>query len=67
MDTRLEQLWNSGETAVLGWLLLPDAIIAEITAKQGYDAVTIDVQHGLIEALLRHNGPVDVVVASKVV
>ena len=49
MDTKLEQLWNSGESALFGWLLMPDPIIAEIVAKQGYDAVTIDVQHGLID------------------
>ena len=49
MDKRIEQLWNSGQTAVCGWLLLPDALTAEIMANQGYDTVTIDLQHGLID------------------
>lgn len=49
MDKRLERLWNSGQTAVCGWMLLPDTLIAEIMANQGYDCVTIDLQHGLID------------------
>lgn len=48
MDERIERLWNSGQTVVCGWLLLPDALTAEIMANQGYDIVTIDLQHGLI-------------------
>lgn len=49
MDKRIEQLWNSGQTVVCGWLLLPDSLIAEIVSNQGYDIVTIDLQHGLID------------------
>ncbi len=48
MDMRIQRLWNSGQTVVCGWLLLPDALTAEVMANQGYDAVTIDLQHGLI-------------------
>ena len=49
MDKRIEGLWNSGQAIVCGWLLLPDSLTAEIMANQGYDTVTIDLQHGLID------------------
>jgi 4-hydroxy-2-oxoheptanedioate aldolase len=49
MDKRIKGLWNSGQAIVCGWLLLPDSLTAEIMANQGYDIVTIDLQHGLID------------------
>ena len=49
MDERVKRLWNSGRTAIGGWALLPDEITTEIMAGQGFDIVTIDVQHGLID------------------
>jgi 4-hydroxy-2-oxoheptanedioate aldolase len=49
MDKRIKGLWNSGQAIVCGWLLLPDSLTAEIMANQGYDTVTIDLQHGLID------------------
>ena len=49
MQTKRESLWSSSNPVVCGWLLLPDAITSEIMARQGYDAVTIDLQHGLID------------------
>ena len=49
MQKKSKQLWNSGDPVVCGWLLLPDTITSEIMARQGYDAVTIDLQHGLID------------------
>ena len=49
MDKRIERLWSSGQTVVCGWLLLPDTLTAEIMANQGYDIVTIDLQHGLVD------------------
>jgi len=49
MDKRIEGLWKSGQTIICGWMLLPDSLTAEIMANQGYDIVTIDLQHGLID------------------
>lgn len=49
MDNRIARLWNSGRTVVGGWLMLPDAVTAEIMAGQGYDTITIDLQHGLVD------------------
>ena len=31
-----------------GWLTLPCSIVAEIIAQQGFDTLTIDMQHGCI-------------------
>lgn len=32
-----------------GWLSIPNAFTAEIMAEQGYDAISIDLQHGLVD------------------
>jgi 4-hydroxy-2-oxoheptanedioate aldolase len=49
MDTKIERLWGSGQAALCGWLLLPDSVTAEIMANQGWDMITIDLQHGLLD------------------
>lgn len=38
---------RSDETIVSAWVTLPDALIAELVARSGFGAVTLDVQHGL--------------------
>jgi 4-hydroxy-2-oxoheptanedioate aldolase len=44
----LRQLWSGGKPTLNGWLSIPNAFCAEIMAAQGYDSVTIDLQHGAI-------------------
>ena len=34
------------ETLVTAWSGVPDALTVEILAKQGFDAITLDMQHG---------------------
>ncbi|RVA93568.1 2,4-dihydroxyhept-2-ene-1,7-dioic acid aldolase, partial [Mesorhizobium sp. M7A.F.Ca.US.006.04.2.1] len=34
------------ETLFTAWSGVPDALTVEIVAKQGFDAVTLDMQHG---------------------
>jgi 4-hydroxy-2-oxoheptanedioate aldolase len=41
--------WKSGEVTVGGWLSIPSPFVAEVMAHQGFDWVTIDMQHGLID------------------
>lgn len=48
-ENRLRSLWQSGRVAVNGWLALPNAFSAEIMAHQGWDSLTIDMQHGLVD------------------
>lgn len=46
---RVREKLARGEAALNGWLWFPDSFAAEITAAQGYDSVTVDMQHGLID------------------
>ena len=34
---------------VNGWLAIPDAFATEVMAHQGWDSLTIDMQHGVID------------------
>ena len=47
MNNRLRDCWARGAGAVNGWLSMPNTISAEITARQDFDSITIDLQHGL--------------------
>jgi 4-hydroxy-2-oxoheptanedioate aldolase len=49
METRLGRVWGRGEAAVNGWLSIPSTVTAEMVARQDYDTITVDLQHGLID------------------
>ena len=40
--------WRAGGAAINGWLSIGCPFTAEIMAAQGYDSITIDLQHGLV-------------------
>src|SRR5271166_2616231 len=40
--------WAAGKPVVNGWLSIACPFTAEIMAAQGYDSLTIDLQHGLV-------------------
>lgn len=44
----LKTLWNAGGAALNGWLSIGSAFTAEIMAAQGYDSLTVDMQHGAL-------------------
>ena len=44
----IRRLWNEGKPVLNGWLSIGNPFTAEIMAAQGYDAVTIDQQHGFL-------------------
>jgi len=48
-ENRLRTLWKQDKAAVNGWLGIPNGFSAETMAHQGWDTLTIDVQHGLID------------------
>jgi 4-hydroxy-2-oxoheptanedioate aldolase len=48
-DNRLRTIWESGDSAVNGWLTIGNAFCAELMAHEGWDSLTIDLQHGLID------------------
>jgi 4-hydroxy-2-oxoheptanedioate aldolase len=49
VDTRLRAVWRRGQAAVNGWLSIPSTVTAELVARQDYDSITVDLQHGLID------------------
>ena len=46
--TNLRDLWAQGRPSLNGWLSIPSAVSAEMMAYQGWDSLTLDLQHGLI-------------------
>ena len=45
--TGLADRLRAGETLISGWTQLPEPLVPELVARQGFDAVTMDMQHGL--------------------
>ncbi|MDH5540484.1 MAG: aldolase/citrate lyase family protein [Rhizobacter sp.] len=48
-ENRLRTLWKEDKAAVNGWLAIPNSFSAEVMAHQGWDSLTIDLQHGVID------------------
>ncbi len=46
-ENRLRAVLASGETAVSAWLSTSSPYLAEVLSHCGYDAVTVDLQHGM--------------------
>lgn len=47
--TDLKSHFATGGTAVNGWCAIPSPVTSEIMGRAGFDLVTIDLQHGLID------------------
>ena len=48
-DECLKKLIQEGKPVINGWLQIPHSFSAEVMAKQGYDSLTIDMQHGVVD------------------
>lgn len=48
-ENKLKQLLIAGKPALNGWCSIGNSLTAEIMASQGYDSVTIDIQHGALD------------------
>ncbi|MDO9071886.1 MAG: aldolase/citrate lyase family protein [Rubrivivax sp.] len=48
-SNHLREIWKSGGAAVNGWLTIPNSFSAETMAHQGWDTLTIDLQHGVVD------------------
>jgi 4-hydroxy-2-oxoheptanedioate aldolase len=46
---RIREIWAKGEAVVNGWLSIPSGFSAEVMSHQGFDSLTIDMQHGVID------------------
>lgn len=48
-ENRLRSIWKTGGAVVNGWLAVPSTFSAEVMAYQGWDSLTVDLQHGLVD------------------
>lgn len=49
ISNKLKQIWAAGRPTLNGWCSIGNPFTAEIMAAQGYDSVTIDIQHGALD------------------
>lgn len=45
----LKTKWQKGDAVINGWLAMPCGFSAELMARQGWDSLTVDMQHGLVD------------------
>jgi 4-hydroxy-2-oxoheptanedioate aldolase len=48
-ENRIRSIWKAGGAVVNGWLAIPTGFSAETMAHQGWDSLTIDMQHGVMD------------------
>jgi 4-hydroxy-2-oxoheptanedioate aldolase len=48
-ENTVRSIWARGEAVVNGWLAIPSAFSAEVMAHQGFDSLTVDMQHGVVD------------------
>ncbi|MEH6577486.1 MAG: aldolase/citrate lyase family protein [Amphritea sp.] len=46
---RIREIWAEGGTVINGWLAIPSSFSAETMAHQGWDSLTVDMQHGVTD------------------
>jgi 4-hydroxy-2-oxoheptanedioate aldolase len=46
---KVKKMMAEGKSVINGWLSIPSTASAETMAHQGWDSVTIDMQHGLVD------------------
>jgi 4-hydroxy-2-oxoheptanedioate aldolase len=49
IKNKVKELWADGKPVLHGWLSIGNPFTAEIMAAQGYDAISIDWQHGALD------------------
>ena len=49
-QNKIKQMWRDGKPSTLGWLSISHSFSAEIMARQGFDALCVDLQHGTSES-----------------
>ncbi len=46
---RLREIWAKGGAVANGWLAIPNSFSVETMAHQGWDSLTVDLQHGVVD------------------
>ena len=47
-NINLKSIWQQGGAVINGWCAIPSSWSAELMGRAGFDSVTLDLQHGLI-------------------
>jgi 4-hydroxy-2-oxoheptanedioate aldolase len=48
-ENRIRTLWGQDKAVINGWLAIPSTFSAETMAHQGWDSLTVDMQHGVVD------------------
>ena len=48
-QNKLKKTFKEGKAVINGWLQIPSSFSAEVMANQGWDSLTVDMQHGVID------------------
>lgn len=48
-ENKLRTIWKQGGAVINGWLGIPSSVSAENMAQAGWDSLTVDLQHGLVD------------------
>jgi 4-hydroxy-2-oxoheptanedioate aldolase len=48
-ENKIRKIWKSGGAVINGWLAIPSAFSAEVMSHQGWDTLTVDLQHGVTD------------------
>ncbi len=46
---KIKQMWRDGKPATMGWISISHSFTAEMMARQGFDSLCVDLQHGTNE------------------
>jgi len=46
---KIKQMWRENKCVTMGWLSISNGFTAEVMARQGFDALVVDMQHGLTD------------------
>ncbi len=49
IPNKLKALWSQGKPTINGWCSIGNPFTAEIMAAQGFESVTVDMQHGALD------------------
>jgi len=48
-ENRIRTIWKAGGAVLNGWLAIPNGFSTETMAHQGWDSLTVDLQHGVVD------------------
>jgi 4-hydroxy-2-oxoheptanedioate aldolase len=48
-ENAVRSIWNDGNAVINGWLAIPSSYATEVMAHTGFDSLTVDMQHGVVD------------------